>query len=49
MSLFRTIMQWMDTDDDKTSAIRLIEVSSCLLLMIVGATAIAQRLFESIF
>lgn len=49
MSLFNTVMEWMNTDDNKTSAIRLMEVSACLLFMIVGVTAITQRLFESIF
>lgn len=49
MGLFHTVMNWMDTDDIKTSAIRLIEVSSCLMFMIIGVTVVAQRLFEGIF
>lgn len=49
MDLFKTVMNWWQVDDIKTAAIRLTEVSFCLLFMIIGITVVAQRLFEGIF
>lgn len=49
MGLFNTVMNWMDTDDIKTSGIRLTEFSFCLVFMIIGVAVVAERLFESIF
>lgn len=56
MSLFKTILTWIEADDEKTptarlitSGIRLTEFSFCLVFMIIGVTVVAERLFESIF
>lgn len=56
MSLFKTILTWIEADDAKTPAARLITsgirltgFNFCLVFMIIGVTVVAERLFESIF